>query len=114
MDEISALLLTKALDGLAMRASAVAQNIANANSEGYRALRVNFEEQLRQAAQSGPDAIRAVDPEYVRTVPETSEPALRLDLEMASASQTALRYAALIDVLNRQMQMNRLIVRGGQ
>ena len=114
MDEIAALLLTKALDGLAMRATAVSQNIANANSPSYQPLRVSFEEQLRKAASEGPDAIRAVQPEYVRAMPEGASREVRLDLEMASASQTALRYAALVDVLNRQIQMNRLVVRGGQ
>ena len=114
MDEISALLMTKALDGLAMRASAVSQNIANANSPAYQPLRVRFEDRLRQAAQEGPDAIRAVQPEYVRALPEAGTPGLRLDLEMATASQTALRYAALIDILNRQMQVHRLAMRGGQ
>ncbi|OCC22940.1 hypothetical protein MB02_14335 [Croceicoccus estronivorus] len=114
MDEISALLLTKALDGLAMRATATSQNIANANSPGYQPLRVTFEERLREASNSGREAIRAVHPEYVHATPQDGEPALRLDLEMATASQTALRYAALVDVLNRQMQIARLTVRGGQ
>lgn len=114
MDEISALLLTKALDGLALRATAISQNIANANSPSYRPLRVTFEQQLRKAADQGPEAVRAVHPEYIRTAAEENNQELRLDLEMASASQTALRYAALIDVLNRQMQLNRLIVKGGQ
>ena len=114
MDEISALLMTKALDGLAMRAAAVSQNIANANSPAYRPLRVRFEDRLRQAAQQGPEAIRAVQPDYVTALPEAGGGTLRLDLEMATASQTALRYAALIDILNRQMQVNRLAMRGGQ
>jgi flagellar basal-body rod protein FlgB len=115
MDEISALLMTKALDGLAMRATAVSQNIANANSPAYRPLRVRFEDRLREAAAKGPEAIRAAQPEYISALPETGGGStLRLDLEMATASQTALRYAALIDILNRQVQVTRLAVRGGQ
>jgi flagellar basal-body rod protein FlgB len=114
MAEISALLLTKALDGLAMRAAATSQNIANANTPAYQPLRVKFEDQLRAAAQSGPDAVQAVQPEYVRALPDAMDGTLRLDLEMATSSQTALRYAALVDVLNRQMQVQRLAVRGGQ
>lgn len=114
MDEIATLLMTRALDGLTMRAAAVSQNIANANSPTYQPLRVRFEDQLRHAAETGPDAIRAVQPEYVRALPDGEQAGLRLDLEMATASQTALRYAALIDVLNRQMQVHRLAVRGGQ
>ena len=114
MDEISALLMAKALDGLAMRAAATSQNIANAQTLAYQPLRVRFEEQLRRAAAAGPEAIRTVQPEYIRALPEHGDAALRLDLEMATASQTALRYAALVDLLNRQMQVHRLTVRGGQ
>lgn len=114
MAEISALLLTKALDGLAMRAAATSQNVANAQTPGYQPLRVRFEDQLRAAAQTGPDAVQAVQPEYIRALPDATDGALRLDLEMATASQTALRYAALVDLLGRQMQLHRLAVRGGQ
>lgn len=114
MDDLSALLMVKALDGLAMRAAATSQNIANAQTPAYQPLRVRFEDQLRQAARAGPDAVRGVEPEYLRALPDNGDGALRLDLEMATASQTALRYAALIDLLNRQMQVNRLAVRGGQ
>ena len=114
MAEISALLLVKALDGLAMRAAATSQNIANAQTPAYQPMRVRFEDQLRAAAKDGPDAVRALQPEYVRALPDAMDGALRLDLEMATASQTALRYAALVDLLNRQTQMQRLAVRGGQ
>ena len=44
--------------------------------------------------------------------PTVSGDDVRLDLEMANASETALRYAALSDILNRQMQINRLAVKG--
>ncbi len=114
MDELSALLLTKALDGLSMRATAIAQNIANAGSPAYAPLRVSFENELRSALPRGAQAVREVEPHYVRTEQAGEAAELRLDLEMAGASQTAMRYAALIDVLNRQMQIARLAVSGGQ
>jgi len=114
MDEMSALLVTKALDGLAMRAAAISQNIANANSPGYAPLRVSFEAELREAAKAGPDAVRTFAPRFTTALPEGTSPDLRLDLEMASASQTSLRYAALVDVLSRQMQISRLALTGGQ
>jgi len=97
MDELSAILVTKALDGLAMRASAVSQNIANANSPSYLPFRVSFEEQLREAAAQGTEAARRFKPEFTRLPTDRSNREVRLDLEMASASHTALRYAALIE-----------------
>jgi flagellar basal-body rod protein FlgB len=114
MNEITALLLAKALDGLSMRASAIAQNIANSGSPSYTPLRVSFEDELRSAASSGADAVRQVEPRYVTAARQGANDEMRLDLEMAGASQTAMRYAALVDVLSRQMGLARLAVGGGQ
>lgn len=114
MDEMSVALVAKALDGLSMRAVATAHNVANANSETYTPMRVSFEESLRKAAEQGPEAVRALAPEMTREAPETVNGALRLDLEMATATKTAMRYAALVDVLGRQIQLERIMVRGGQ
>lgn len=114
MDPLSALLVVKALDGLTMRASAISQNVANANSPSYLPLRVDFEQQLREAAKDGPDAVRAVEPRFARASAIEGDGEMRLDLELASASETTLRYAALVDVLGRQMQISRLAVTGGK
>lgn len=66
MDELSAILVTRALDGLAMRASAISQNIANANSPSYQPFKVSFEQQLRDAAAQGAEAARRFEPEFTR------------------------------------------------
>ena len=112
MDALSAVLINKALDGLSMRHMATAQNIANANSPGYRPVRVSFEEQLRSAAMQGEAAVRNVRAAGTTETGPGGE--LRLDLELATASETAMRYAALIDLLSRQMQISRTIIKGGQ
>ena len=114
MDPVSALLINKALDGLSMRAIATSQNIANASSPGYRPLHVSFEDTLRVAASRGDQAIRAVEPSVKRAELSRLRKEMRLDLELATASETAMRYAALIDLLGRQMQITRVVVRGGQ
>lgn len=114
MDAISSVLINKALDGLTARYAATAENIANANSRAYRPVRVSFEESLRAAARSGPEAVRAVTPRIETVAPQGSETEVRLDLELATAVETSNRYAALIDLLGRQMQITRTIIRGGQ
>ena len=114
MDTIAPITITKALDGLMLRAAATAENIANANSPNYRAVAVRFEEQLRAAAAQGADAVRAVRPETVLAPQPALGGEMRLDLEMATAAQTAMRYAALIDILGRQMQLDRAVIAGGR
>jgi flagellar basal-body rod protein FlgB len=114
VDSITPLVIAKALDGLQARQVATAQNLANANSQGYRPIRVTFEQSLRAAAGQGADAVARVVP-HVELAPlaETGGE-LRLDLEVATASQTAMRYGALLSILDRQMQIARTAIAGGR
>jgi flagellar basal-body rod protein FlgB len=112
MDAVSPLLIAKALDGLHARYRATAENIANANTPSYRPINVTFEARLKAAALQGPEAIAAVAPR-TELAPVSATGGMRLDLEVATASQTAMRYAALLDILGREMAINRAVVRGG-
>lgn len=105
MDQNAALLIIKALDGLQARSVVTAENIANAGTPNYRPLRLSFEDALKQAALRGDDAVRQVSPLAERAMPGTPEGELRVDLEMATASATATRYSALIEMLSRQGQI---------
>ena len=113
MSSISTILIAKALDGLNARQIATAQNIANANSESYRPVQVTFEDSLRAAAAIGPEAVADVRPHTgFQPVPRGGSE-MRLDLELATASQTAMRYGALIGVLERMGQLSRTVISGG-
>lgn len=113
MDAVSAALIGRALEGLHQRYLATAQNIANANTPDYRPIRVSFEESLRDAATRGLDAIRSVESRvHVDEPLEGAEP-MRLDLELATASQTAMRYRALVDILGKQMALQRALLAAG-
>lgn len=107
-------IIAKALDGLSLRAQATAQNVANANSPHYRPVRVTFEEELKAAAAGGDAAIGSLVPKLHQAEAVTGNAGQRIDLELATASETALRYGALIDVLNRDLQLQRTFIRGGQ
>lgn len=114
MSEISQALAVKAMDGLSMRQSAIAQNIANSNSETFAIRSVNFEEALREAAKDGPEAVRSMMIEMDQNTAQVPGGEIRLDLEMQSATSTAARYSALADLIGRQMQISRAAVRGGR
>jgi flagellar basal-body rod protein FlgB len=114
MDPISAALISKALDGLHLRAAVIAENIANANSRSFAPRKVSFEQELRAAATQGLGAIEESRARIVSVNPDTTDTAVRLDMEMADAAQTSARYAALVDILGRQMQIHRAAIRGGQ
>lgn len=114
MDPMVTSIISKALDGLSMRYQAIAQNIANATSPNYRPVRVDFENDLRRAAEAGPDAVRHLALTMRQDTGHVLGSEIRLDLEIAEAAQTSMRYAALIDMLGRRMAINRAITGGGQ
>ena len=114
MDPISAALITKALDGLHLRAAVIAENIANVNSRSFAPRKVSFEAELRTAASQGLDAIEGSQARILNVDARTTDTSVRLDMEMADAAQTSARYAALVDILGRQMQIHRAAIRGGQ
>lgn len=114
MEKMTAIMIAKALDGLATRATVIAQNIANVNSQNFSPKKVSFEDALRAASKDGPAAVARVEPHISTVDNKLGSSDIRLDLEMARASHTAMRYAALVDMLNRQMQLTRLAIRGGQ
>jgi flagellar basal-body rod protein FlgB len=62
--------LHSALDGLAMRQTVIADNIANVDTPGYRATTVDFETNLRRAIEDGSPADLA-DPGIDRVATST-------------------------------------------
>lgn len=114
MDAISPTIIAKALDGLSLRSRAIAQNIAGASAPDHSPLKVDFEAELRAAATRGITALDALTPriEADGTFGRGSEP--RIDLELASATETSMRYGALLDVLGRELSIMRAAIRGGQ
>lgn len=114
MENQGPLLIVKALDGLSARAEATAANIANANSRTYRPMRVDFEQRLLAAARGGPEAIAASTADVTYAAPSAASREMRVDLELATAAQTGMRYAALVEILGREMQIGRAAIGEGR
>lgn len=98
-------LLLKAMDGLALRQSVTAENIANASTPNYRPMRVTFEGALAEAARTGGGDISRLSPKIVPDDRADVTGAMRLDLELVDAASTAGRYGALINILSRQLEL---------
>jgi flagellar basal-body rod protein FlgB len=114
VDDITSAAIMKALDALALRQSYTAQNIANAGSPGYKPVRVTFEDSLRAAAREGIRAINDVAPKTEIDPADAGSSSLRLDLELATAAQTAKRYGALAELLSRQMALRHAMITEGR
>lgn len=101
VDAIS--LAAKALDGLQMRSAALAYNLANVGSPRFQSLEVNFEANLRQAAQRGKQAVDSLDFGFFAGRIFGPEDERREDLLLVDASANAARYAALADMTGRRL-----------
>ena len=90
-DSVTLSALTSALDGLAARQRAIADNIANVNTPNYAAKRVAFEDALAKSVADGGGSVQA-------TIRTSLEPTklngnnVNLDTETLSNIDTVLRY----------------------
>lgn len=97
----------KALDGLSMRMAAIAEGLANVGSPNFRPARIEFEQALQAAARRGGDAIADVKLEFTAGPAFAPGDDRRMDLMLADAAQTAMRYSALVDMLGRRISLQR-------
>lgn len=112
-EPLSVAIGAKALDGLTMRMSAIAQNIANAGTPRFQSVTVQFEHALQAAAAQGPQAVADLRFEFTAGPVYATSDDRRLDLLIADASQTAMRYSALVDMLGRRLALRQSAL-GGQ
>lgn len=105
IDPATSALVGMALDAAAMRQQAIAHNIANANTPGYRRMSVSFERQL-DALRDGDGEVRMASPASLgeaRPVFTTAadEGAVSLDVEVADLSRNTLQHQALVKAMSK-------------
>ena len=123
--------LKKGLDAWAMRQRAHAQNIANAETPGYRRVVVDFEAKLREAlggnssgeiARTNPRHMQLSNPDISQLRPELRREPLDpngsgvngvdIDREMAEMAETQLRYLTAVELLKRRYEGLKSVIRG--
>lgn len=122
LSTVTVKLVEVALDGLAMQQRVIANNIANANTTGFVPQRLDFESELRSAANrnigdSAEDAkqrLMEIDTSldsgsFLRAANSLG---VQLDLEMASLNQTVLKYSALVQALNQYGSLTAMAISG--
>ena len=113
MNDVTMAALDDALHGLALRQKAIADNIANVQTPGYLAERVDFETSLRSALDGGMRA--PVVPTTTRSTDPTRQDGnnVNLDDETVSALETNLRYQTMVDAVNAKFRLLRSAITGG-
>jgi flagellar basal-body rod protein FlgB len=94
--------LQQALSGASLRQQAIASNIANVNTPGYRRQDVDFQSALQSAWDGGSSAVEQVRPAIAvdqSTVMRADGSSVDIDTEAAAQSENGLQYEAISQVL---------------
>jgi len=104
--------LRRALDAASLQQRVVANNIANLETPGYVARRVDFQDTLRAALQADRDgdetALEQVAPLVTRDPSPPASPGgnnVDIEREMTLLGEAGLRYEALTRLLRRKFEM---------
>lgn len=109
-DSVTFRALNSALDGLAARQRAIANNIANINTPGYQAQRVQFENALADSIGRGDGFVRATTEISLEPTRENGNN-VNLDTETLSNIDTLLRYQFASNAMNGQFTSIRTAMR---
>jgi len=102
--------LAQALRGLEAQQEAHQQNIANVETPGYLARRVDFEHSLRRAMETGRP--ERADLSMTNTVDPTRIDGnnVRLDRELTDLAQNSLRQQLVTEAINHQYRLIRTAI----
>jgi flagellar basal-body rod protein FlgB len=102
------LALERAISGSAMRQEILANNLANAETPGFRRSDVDFQSQLAQAMKTGsPQAIESTSfsPQTDQTVMRADGNGVDIDVESADMAKNGLTHDALVSVAKARIQI---------
>ncbi len=143
IDSITTKALAKAMDGVSQRHTAILSNIANAETPGYKATRVSFEENLSQAIQAEESgsasskflptgSLKTTNPLHFNPNPVASslndaqasisqsgtsyrqdKNGVDIDSEMAQLAKNTQRFLALSNLESKNYGLLRDVIKGG-
>lgn len=114
MNDLSYQIIKKGLDASSMRQKAISSNVANVNTPGYKAEKVEFESELKKAIGKGGlgmvgtdekdlgGSVSSVSPKVVRTEGSMNENGNNVDIdnEMVNLAANEIYYSALVEQMN--------------
>lgn len=122
-------MLERELYGLARRQEAIGQNIANVDTPGYKALNVNFEDELvKNIARQNSVAMYKTDQAHLGEAPDSEMGvtytrsslggndlnSVDIDDEMVKLADTTIRYQAAARLISSKLAQLRTVVTEGR
>jgi flagellar basal-body rod protein FlgB len=108
--------LERAAQGVALRQQTIADNLANANTPGFRRRDVQFHDALGDAISMGRSAVERLTfaPEVDRTAPLRGDGSnVDIDKEQSTMAQVGLEYDAITQVMKSRVQILRTAIGPG-
>lgn len=96
-------ILQFALDGVSQQQAAIAGNVANAQTPGYTAEDVSFQQSLERALADGGTATITESPS--NAAPATDGNNVDLTTQLVEAQESTLQYQQITDSLNSQFRL---------
>ncbi len=127
--DVTGLVLRKALDANALRQRVIANNLANVDTPNYKAVDVSFSEQLRAALHGGSgerhgvrslltaEAVNEIEPVTVfvnEGAGRNDGNTVNVDLEMTKLAETAGAYQTAAELLRARLEMLRTAINEGR
>jgi len=126
-------ILEKALDGASLRQKVIANNLANVDTPGYKAMEVTFEEQLARACRTNRvgEQLRTSHPRHLQINSEENggEPRITvlegsvirndrnnvdIDREMARLAKNTIYYDTVAQIMNNEFRLLRMAISEGR
>ncbi|MEJ5227438.1 flagellar basal body rod protein FlgB [Thermodesulfovibrio sp.] len=105
-------LLQKIMDICSYRQKILASNIANADTPGYKAKDINFQEELKKAVQSENISLTVI--EAPTTLPNRDGNTVNVEVEMTKLTETILMHNSAVQLLSKRIGMYKDALRGGR
>ena len=107
MNDLAAATIHTALRGLSARQRVIADNVANVETPGFRAGRIDFEASLAAALGDGAPSATTVSASLstAGTLPNGNN--VSLDQEIVSLTDTNLRYQLMVEAMNAKYRLLR-------
>jgi flagellar basal-body rod protein FlgB len=113
MSDLSMKTLEKMLDVSAYRQRILTSNIANADTPGYRAKDIDFQNELANALQSHGKTTSYTIFDAPTTLDNRDGNTVNIEVEMAKIAENSLTYTAATQLLTMKLRMMKSAIRGG-
>jgi flagellar basal-body rod protein FlgB len=129
VDELTYTLIKNSLNASAERSRVISNNIANVNTKGYKAYKLNFEENLKKSMQGGSINLSRTNVAHMNdesettgyTIEKDNSTSMRLDgnnvdidNEMTNLAANTILYNTLINQANSRISMRRYVINEGR